>query len=217
MAKKTRGKDWSPKEVAYLKRYAATKRLGELAQRVEAEEPEVQAKLDELGLAAKDSPPKSRLGDEPLLATYEEAIQALYGGDRKKAGTLFAKVVEECDQPELTERARQFLAAARQAKGEAEPESDDDFLLAVFEKNRGRHDQALEIAKRGGRTGKDERFAYLEASVHALESRLDEAAEALRRAIEMNPENRVHAYHDPDFAELKKSGEHAELFQAGAA
>ena len=216
MAKKAQGKDWSAKEIAYLKRYAATKRLGELAQRVEAEEAEVQAKLDELGLAAKDAPAKSRLGDEPLLATYEEALQALYKGDRKKAEGLFAKVVEECDQPELTERARQHLAVTRKAKGEAAPESDDDFLVAVFEKNRGRHDKALEIARRGGRTGKDERFAYLEASIHALESRLDEAAESLRRAIEMNGKNRVHAFHDPDFAELRTSGEHAELFRAPA-
>lgn len=216
MAKKPKTKDWTTKEVSYLKRYAGSKRLAELAQRVEAEEAEVQAKLDELGLAAKDSPVQSRLGDEPLLATYEEGIQALYEGDRKKAETLFSKVVEECDQPELTERARQLLAAARKAKGEAEPQSDDDFLLAVFEKNRGRHEQALEIAKRGGRTGKDERFAYLEASIHALDSRLDEAAEALRRAIEMNGKNRVHAFHDPDFAELRKSGEHTELFRAPA-
>lgn len=216
MAKKAQGKDWSAKEIAYLKRYAATKRLGELAQRVEAEESEVQAKLDELGLAAKDAPPKSRLGDEPLLATYEEALQALYKGDRKKAEGLFSRVVEECDQPELTERARQHLAASR-AKGGAEPESEDDFLVAVFEKNRGRHDKALEIARRGGRTGKDERFAYLEASIHAIESRLDEAAHSLRRAIEMNGKNRVHAFHDPDFAELRKSGEHAELFRAPAA
>lgn len=213
---KAKAKDWSTKEIAYLKRYAGAKRLAELAQRSEAEEAEVQAKLDELGLAAKDSPKKSRLGDEPLLATYEEGIQALYKGDRKKAQALFGKVVEECDQPELAERARQFLSAARQEKGGAEPESDDDFLLAVFEKNRGRHEKALEIAKRGGRTGKDERFAYLEASIYALEARLDEAAEALGRAIGMNEKNRVHAFHDPDFAELRKAGEHAELFRAGS-
>lgn len=213
---KAKPKDWSTKEISYLKRYAGTKRLAELAQRAEVEEAEVQAKLDELGLAAKDSPPKSRLGDEPLLATYEEGIQALYKGERKKAETLFAKVVEECDQPELSERARQLLAAARQGKGDGVPESDDDFLLAVYEKNRGRYDRSLEIAKRGGRTGKDERFAYLEASIHALEERLDEAAEALARAIEMNEKNRVHAYHDPDFAELKTAGEHAELFRAGS-
>lgn len=213
---KSKGKDWSTKEISYLKRYADSKRLAELAQRFEAEEAEVQAKLSELGLAAKDSPPESRLGDEPLLETYEEALQALYRGARKKAETLFEKVIAECNQPELAERARQLLAAARQEKADGEPESEDDFLLAVFEKNRGHHEKALEIAKRGGRTGKDERFAYLEASIHALEDRLDEAAEALSKAIEMNEKNRVHAFHDPDFAELRQVGEHAELFRAGA-
>lgn len=209
-----KGKDWTTKETSYLKRYADSKRLAELAQRFETDEAEVQAKLSELGLSAKDSPPESRLGDEPLLETYEEGLKALYGGARKKAQGLFEKVIEECDQPELAERARQLLTAARREKADGEPETDDDFLRAVFEKNRGHHDKALEIAKRGGRTGKDERFAYLEASVHALEDRLDEAAEALERAIEMNAQNRVHAFHDPDFAGLRSSSEHAELFRA---
>ncbi len=211
---KGKGKDWSTKEVSYLKRYADSKRLAELAQRFETEEAVVQAKLSELGLAAKDSPPESRLGDEPLLATYEEALQALYKGAGKKAETLLEKVIAECDQPELSERARQLLAAARREKGDVEPETDDDFLLAVYEKNRGNHERALEIVKRGGRTGKDERFAYLEASIHALEDRLDEAAEALGKAIEMNGRNRVHAFHDPDFAELRKADEHSKLFQS---
>lgn len=208
-------KDWSTKETSYLKRYAASKRIAELAQRLEAEEPEVQAKLDELGLAAKDSPRKSRLGNEPLLATYEQALQALYGGDRAKAETLFRTVVEECDQPELAERARQLLAVSRQPANPAETESEDDFLQAVYEKNRGNPERALEIARRGGRTGKDERFAYLEASIHAQAERLDEAAAALAKAIELEPKNRVHAFHDPDFGELRKSREHGGVFRSG--
>jgi len=208
-------KDWSTKETTYLKRYAASKRLAELAQRLEAEEAEVQAKLDELGLAAKDSPRKSRLGNEPLLATYEEALQALYGGQRSKAETLFRKVVEECDQPELAERARQLLAVSRRPAEAAPAESEDDFLLAVYEKNRGNPERALEIARRGGRTGKDERFAYLEASIHAQADRLEEAAAALGKAVELEPKNRVHAFHDPDFSALRKSKEHAGVFRSG--
>ena len=208
-------KDWSTKETTYLKRYAASKRVEELAQRLEAEEADIRAKLAELGLAAKDSPRKSRLGNEPLLATYEGALQALYGGDRAKAETLFRKVVEECDQPELAERARQLLAVSRQPPGLAAAESEDDFLQAVYEKNRGNPDRALEIARRGGRTGKDERFAYLEASVHAQAERLEEAAAALAKAIELEPKNRVHAFHDPDFAALRKSKEHAGIFRSG--
>lgn len=206
-------KDWSNKEISYLKRYAASKNLAELAQRVDAEEAEVQAKLDQLGLAPKGPSRQSRLGNEPLLATYEEALQALYGGKPAQAAKLFTRVVEECDQPELVERARQLLTAARKKEaGDGGAATDDDFLAAVVEKNLGNYQRALEIAGKGGRSQKDERFAYLEASIHALEQRLDKAAEALRRAIELNGKNRVHAFHDPDFAPLRKSRQHAGTF-----
>lgn len=205
-------KEWSSKETTYLKRYAPTKEIAELAQRMEAEESEVRDKLAALGLQAKDSEEQgSRLGNEPLLETYEKALEALYGGKRAQAEKLLTKVVDECDQPELAERARQLLAATRASKS-PEPESDDPFLLAVYEKNRGNYSHALEIAKKGGRSGKDERFAYLEASIHALEDRLEDAAGALGKAIELNHKNRVHAFHDPDFAALRESGEHSDIF-----
>jgi tetratricopeptide (TPR) repeat protein len=205
-------KEWSSKEITYLKRYAASKSLAELAQRMEAEEPEVLAKLGELGLSAKDSEGRTaRLGNEPLLEVYEKGLKALYGGKRAEAEKLLAKVAEECDQPELSERARQLLAVVRAPKSDG-PESEDPFLLAVYEKNRGNYSQALEISKKGGRSGKDERFAYLEASIHALEDRLDDAAGALDKAIELNQKNRVHAFHDPDFAALRASDEHGEIF-----
>ncbi len=208
-------RDWTNKEISYLRRYASSKRRDELAQRLETDVDTLQAKLDELGLHAKDSPkPKSRLGNEPMLATYEEALTAFHGGKGPQAEKLFAKIVEECDQAELAERARQYLAICRSRGASDEPESEDDFLLAVFEKNRGNYARALEISKRGGRSGKDERFAYLEASIHALDERLGEAAAALDRAIELNGENRVHAFHDPDFAPLRKSREHADVFQS---
>lgn len=205
-------KEWSSKEITYLKRYAETKEVAELAQRMEADEAEVRAKLADLGLSAKDGDAqKSRLGNEPLLESYEKGLQALYGGKHAEAEKLLTKVIEECDQPELSERARQILAAARAPKDDG-PETDDPFLLAVYQKNRGNYSEALEIAKKGGRSGKDERFAYLEASIHALEDRLDDAAGALDKAIELNRKNRVHAFHDPDFAALRESDEHSDVF-----
>lgn len=206
-------KDWSNKEISYLKRYAASKDLAELAQRVDADEAEVQTKLDQLGLAPKGPSRQSRLGNEPLLVTYEEGLRALYGGKAAEAEKLLTKVVEECDQPELVERARQLRKVARKNQGgDGGPDTDDDFLAAVYEKNRGNYQRALEIAGKAGRSQKDERFAYLEASIHALEQRLDKAADALRRAIELNGKNRVHAFHDPDFAPLRKSRQHASTF-----
>ena len=70
----------------------------------------------------------------------------------------------------------------------------------------------FQISRKGGRDQKDERFAYLAASIHAVEDRLDEAAEVLARAVELNPKNRIHAFHDPDFAELRKNRDLRPLF-----
>jgi len=204
-------KDWTDKEISYLKRYGSTKTLDELGQRFEADEKEITGKLAELGLHAKGTPRQSRLGNEPLLETYGAALEAFHKGATAKAEKLFAKIAEECDQPELAERARQYLRICGPA---SDTEIEDAFLAAVYEKNQGHLERALELAKKGGRSSKDERFAYLEASVLALEERLGEAAEALGKAIEMNAKNRVHAFHDPDFTALRKSSEHSGLFRA---
>src|SRR5436309_9919706 len=66
-------------------------------------------------------------------------------------------------------------------------------LPIFYEKNRGNLAEALEMSRKGGRDQKDERFAYLAASIHALENRWDEAAQTLARAVELNPKNRIHA------------------------
>ncbi len=149
------------------------------------------------------------------LELYERGIRAMYGQRWSAAARLFARVAAAADEPELQERARQQLAACR-AKQEEEtdqrPPADDPFLLAVFHKNRGSYGEALQLCARGGRQSKDERFAYLAASIHALSGREEEAARFLELAIELNPKNRVHAFHDPDFAPLRARPEHGHLF-----
>jgi tetratricopeptide (TPR) repeat protein len=159
------------------------------------------------------APPKklAALGDDPSLDALTAGLSALQAKDWKKAVELFERAVETADRPEVKDRARQFLHVSRlkveddagkpaEAAAEADP-----FLLAVYEKNRGNLDKALEMSRKGGRDQKDERFAYLTASIHAAENRLDEAVQALTRAVELNPKNRIHAFHDPDFAELRKN------------
>ncbi|HXO21669.1 MAG TPA: hypothetical protein VOA87_17290, partial [Thermoanaerobaculia bacterium] len=102
---------------------------------------------------------------------------------------------------------RQHLDAAT-----AKPGDEDAYLKAVYEKNRGNFAVALEICRRGGREKKDERWAYLAASIYVLEDRMEEGVQALSHAIELNPTNRIHAYHDADFAELRKNRDHRHLF-----
>lgn len=151
------------------------------------------------------------LGDDPSLDALTAGLSALQAKDWKKAVGLFEQAVETSDRPEVKDKARQFLHVSRQkvGAGEGKPAQEaadaDPFLLAVYEKNRGNLAGALEMSRKGGRDQKDERFAYLTASIHAAEDRLDEAVQALTKAIELNPKNRIHAFHDPDFAELRKN------------
>jgi tetratricopeptide (TPR) repeat protein len=153
--------------------------------------------------------------DDPALDALTEGLQALQQKDWSKAAERFESALAQSDRADLSARARQFLASARQQMAEkpvAKDESGDPFLRAVVEKNRGDLAAALEICRKEGRDQKDERFAYLAASIHAAEGRFDEAVQALNRAIEMNPKNRVHAYHDPDFAEIRRDRDHRQLF-----
>jgi tetratricopeptide (TPR) repeat protein len=171
-------------------------------------------KRDEPAVAvpAKGVKPQPPPADDPALDALTEGLAALQGKDWTKAVEHFEQAVELSDRPEVKDRARQFLTVSRQkAGGETSPES-DPYLQALYEKNRGNLAEALEISRKGGRDQKDERFAYLAASIHAVEDRLDEAAEGLAKAVELNPKNRIHAFHDPDFAELRKNRDLRPLF-----
>lgn len=165
--------------------------------------------------AAKPVRKPAALGDDASLDAYTQGLTALQKKDYAKAAERFAAALEGSDRPEVRDRARQLLAASRQKAEEAAGktgEAEDPYLLAVYEKNRGRYKEALELSRKGGRDQKDDRYAYLAASVHAIENRIEEAAQALAKAVELNPRNRIHAFHDPDFSELRKNRDHRPLF-----
>jgi tetratricopeptide (TPR) repeat protein len=152
--------------------------------------------------------------DDPALDAFTEGLQALQQKSWARAAELLESALKQSDRSDLSARARQFLDTARQhlaGKPKREEEA-DPFLRAVFEKNRGDFAAALDLCRKEGREQKDERFAYLAASIHAVEGRIEEAVQALSRAIELNPKNRVHAYHDSDFAELRRDHDHRQLF-----
>jgi len=160
-------------------------------------------------------PPKSaRAGDEdPAVASFTEGLKAIDRKDWAKAVELLDKAIAVSDLADLSARARQYRAAAeKQLAPAAKGDEGDPYLQAVFEKNRGNLKAALDLAKKGGRDKKDERFAFLAAAIHALENRTEEAAQALSQAVELNPKNRIHAFHDADFAELRKNRDYRHLF-----
>lgn len=202
-------RSWQKSEITYLKRYAATKTPEELAKRFETNVQEVARQLKELGVESKES--TADLYDDPVVDAFEKAVAVLHKGKWKDAAGKLEKIIEETDLPEIAARARQYLTICRNhLEKSSAADGDDAYLQAVVLKNRGRLDEALKIAAKG--PDKDDRYVYLTASIHALKKEGAQAEKALQRAIELNPKNRVYAFHDPDFTHLRNQEEYADLF-----
>ena len=206
-------KRWKKDETTYLKRYSAKKRVLELAERFGTDADTVRAKLDEEDLEAIDHQ-KLRAEPDPGVAPLEKGLQALYAKKYAQAEKLLSEAESVAGQHDVANRARRYLAVARDRSATAEETATDPYLEAVYERNAGNPDAALEICSRGGRQSKDDRFAHLAASIHAAQGELDKAAKFLELAIQLNPRNRVLAFHDADFAELREDPEHGALFAA---
>ena len=196
-------KRWSKTEIAHLKRHAADKSLEELAQKVHTDTETVRRKLAELGLTRAGG---SELDNE--LERFNKAVELFHNKQWKAARTELEGVIAGSDTLELVDRAHQYLGICRRHTDPA-PEWEDPYLHAVFEKNEGRLEDALRICEK--HADRDERFTYLLASLRALVGEPETAIEHLAEAIRLEPKNRVHAYHDPDFADLRGREEFAKL------
>ncbi len=191
-------KRWSKTETAHLRRHAGAKKLEELAQELDTDTEAVRTKLIELGLQAEIQP---GIRADPALHRFKEAWGHLHEHKWQKAAKIFEEVIATADTSQLKERARQYLDLCQQ---KTQPSEDQDpYLRAVFEKNRGNLDEALKLCQEHGKVDEDERYAYLLASIRALTGDADQALEHLATAIRLEPKNRVHAYHDPDFQALQ--------------
>jgi len=205
-------KRWKPQEITYLKRYAQVRLLSELTERFRTQPEEVIQKLKTLQLASKDGHGYIQRPRDPQLDAYERGLKALHQGKWREAAKSFEKVVEESQETDLVGRARRNLRTCKERLSKSTAASDDPFLQAVFERNKGNFTEALAICSAGGRQSKDERFAYLAASIYSLTDEFEKAGSFLSLAIELNPKNRIHAFHDADFDTLREDPEYRQLF-----
>jgi tetratricopeptide (TPR) repeat protein len=88
-----------------------------------------------------------------------------------------------------------YLAASNKKKAETNGHDGEDlFHAAVFEKNRGNLDRALDLVKRSnGKRDADGRLHYLAACCHALVGDAEQALQNLRRAVAADQQNRIQA------------------------
>ena len=173
---------------------------------------------------AKSPPAESealRSRREKYLAAvrlYEQAIAALQGRSFQKAAANFRQLIEEFpEERELHERCRLYLKVCeRESEPQAPPPRtlEERVYAATLALNAGADDEALRhLAAAGDQDPASDHVQYMLAVARAVGGETDAAVEHLRRAIELNPDNRLLAIQEPDFDPLRNE----EAFQNAVA
>jgi len=152
---------------------------------------------------------------------YEKAIDLFHKRHFDEAARRFEDLIEKHpDEKEFLDRARMYLGACRtgkKTKGAAAAEPEELYHAAVFEKNRGNVDKALDILrKNAGRRDGDGRVHYLTACCLALQGDVDQALQSLKKAIAADDQNRIQARLETDLATLRGTQGFTELVAGGA-
>jgi tetratricopeptide (TPR) repeat protein len=147
---------------------------------------------------------------------YEKAIDLFHKRKFEDAAVRFEELIaKHPDEKEFTDRARMYLTACRSGKKgrvsiPSEPE--EIYHAAVFEKNRGNVERALELLKKtAARRDLDGRVHYLAACCHALAGDSDQALVHLKKAIAADDQNRIHARLENDLSSLRGTPGFSEL------
>jgi tetratricopeptide (TPR) repeat protein len=153
--------------------------------------------------------PVQRAGHAEAVAVYEEGMAALQAHEFSRASAILRSVLSRYpDERELHERVRLYLNVcerhmAPRASSPSTPE--ERVFAATLAVNTGNYDEALEHLRTANAEAPDHDHAlYMLASVLALRDEIDQAVPLLLRAIELNPDNRTLARHDPDLEALRE-------------
>jgi len=224
-------KKWTEDDTRWLKANVGRLDVQKIAYQLGVSLEEVQKRIRHLKLAETATAPAPRKSPSSLKEAqkelsaarkeYEKAIEAFHKRRFDEAMKRFEELIEKHpDEKEFRDRARIYLAACRSGKksrGSVPSEPEELYHHAVFEKNRGNVDRALELLKKtAGRRDGDGRLHYLAACCHALQGDVDEALQSLRKAIAASDQNRIQARLDTDLAALRGHQRFTELLSGGA-
>ncbi len=143
------------------------------------------------------------------VSIYEQGLAALQGHEYARASALLRSVLSRFpEEKELHERARLYLNVCErqmlpQAGGPISPEQ--RVVAATMAFNSGNLEHALMQLRAAADESPDHDFAlYMLAAVHAARGEPSQAVPFLLRSIELNPDNRAIAKHDPDLDALRE-------------
>lgn len=153
--------------------------------------------------------PVPRAGHAEAVALYEEGVAALQSHEFSRASTLFRSVLSRYpEERELHDRVRLYLNVCERhmTPRAASPSTPEERVFAAtLAVNAANYGEAIEHLRTALSEAPDHDHAlYMLASVLALREQLNEAVQLLLRAIDLNPDNRNLARHDPDLAVLRE-------------
>lgn len=166
------------------------------------------------------TPPRQPTLDEAAaLRAFERAHKEFVRGRFAEARLLFRALIEQhSGVAEVTARARTYLAIAeaRMRSESAMPRNAEELYdRGVIELNRGDFVAAQEMFERALK--RDFEAAHIHYGLAATRARLgalEPALQSLGRALEIQPNLRVRAQHDPDLAPLRNEPEYDRLIFA---
>lgn len=223
-------KKWSEEDAIWLKLNFARMDLQSLSHELGFPLAEVSARIKSMRLSASDhnggkhkSPATLKEAVRELSAArrdYEKAMELFHKRKYDEAARCFVSLIEKHpDEKEFTDRARMYLAACkngRKSRSTIPSEPEEIYHAAVVEKNRGNVERALELLKKTAtRRDLDGRVHYLAACCHALAGDSAEALANLKKAIQADDQNRIHARLENDLSSLRGTPGFSELV-AGA-
>lgn len=162
----------------------------------------------------KPAPPKKKA---PVVRTanldraikeYEEAHRVMGRKDYAKAAHLFEAIIKEFStEREVCDRSRIYLSVCRKHAGSPAQKvraSEDPYYLGVIATNDGRLDEAVDLFEKALRQDPhSDRALYALASISGMRQDIAGTIDHLRKAIDLNPANKVYALNDPDFDPLR--------------
>ena len=136
-------------------------------------------------------------------------MAALQAHEFSRAAAVLRSVLSRYpEERELHERVRLYLNVCERhiTPRPASPRTADERVFAAtLAVNAGNYDEALEHLRAASSQDPEHDHAlYMLASVLALRDEIEEAVPLLLRAIDLNPDNRSRARHDPDLDALRE-------------
>jgi tetratricopeptide (TPR) repeat protein len=171
--------------------------------------------------AAPPVPPRpERKSTYPeAIHVYERGIEALQRRSWAEAAERFRELMSRFpEERELQDRAQVYLRVFERelAAATAEPRTNEERLVAAtVALNAGQHTRTLELLDDILMNDPSNDMAhYMSAAVRVAIGQRDAAIESLKRAIDLDPDNRILARQDNDFEELHEDAAFRRLLEA---